>query len=92
MPFSATINSWYMVAGSAGTMVVDVWKKAGSVPTVADTIAGSEKPTLTGTNVASDTNLTTWTDVAVTAGDIIGFNVDSCVGINMATLSIGLSL
>lgn len=94
VPYSCKIKSWYLSSkcGIAGTgLVVDVWKKAGAIPTAADSICGTEKPTLSSQQYNSDTNLTTWT-TSVNAGDIIAYNVDSINGITQFTLSIGVEL
>lgn len=88
IPFSCTVQAWYLVGDTAGDLVIDVWKKAGALPTVADTIAGTEKPTLSGTAYALDSNLTTWGTLGIAAGDVIAFNVDSAGTVQKATLSI----
>lgn len=85
--FSCTITGWKIVSDAVGSIVVDVWKKAGAVPADADRIAGSQKPNLGGAQLASDFSLGTWT-TAVTAGDIFGFEVESCSGIKQVTLNI----
>lgn len=56
-------------------------------PTVSNTIAGSEKPTLSSQTKNQDLTLTTWT-TTVTAGDIIAFNVDSATTVSRVNLSI----
>ena len=91
VPYAATITGWYLVASPSGSLVIDVWKAAGSIPTVANTIAGSEKPTLSSAQINSDTNLTTWTSTAITAGDIMGYNVDSCSECTWASLVLIIS-
>jgi hypothetical protein len=61
-----------------GDIVIDVWKDsyANYPPTDADSIAGSELPTLSGVLKNEDTSLSTWT-TSLTVGDVIMFNVDS---------------
>lgn len=78
VPFDGTITGWTVMSDVVGSVVVDVWKDsfAASPPTVADSIAGTEKPTLSSAQKAEDTTLTTWT-TAITAGDVLAFNVDS---------------
>lgn len=88
IPFACRITGWYIVADVSGSIVIDVWKAAGAVPTVANSIAGSEKPTLSSGTVANDVSLTTWTTLDVAAGDVIGFNVDSASTVTKCTLSI----
>ena len=74
--FSGTIDQWSIIADQSGSAVVDVWKAAGSIPVNADSIAGSEKPTLSAAQLASDTSLSTWT-TTVAAGDVFGFEIES---------------
>ena len=89
IPFACTITGWTLVADQSGSIVVDVWKDtyANFPPTVADTITGSEKPTLSSVQKNQDLTLTTWT-TAVSAGDILAFNVDSVATATRVTLSI----
>lgn len=89
IPFNGTITAWYLVADQAGSIVIDVWKNvfASYPPTVANTIAGSEKPTLSSQSSNSDTNLTTWT-TSVSVGDTIRFNVDSVSTVTRVNLMI----
>jgi hypothetical protein len=89
IPFACTITGWTLLADQSGSIVIDVWKDtyANFPPTVADTIAGSEKPTLSSQQKNQDLTLTTWT-TAVAAGDILAFNVDSVSTVTRAILSI----
>lgn len=89
--FTGTINGWDVVADAAGSIVIDVWKvAAGSVPTVANTITGSEKPTLSSQQINSDVTLTTWT-TSVVKGEVLGFNVDSASVVKKVTLTLRLT-
>ena len=90
LPFSGTIIGWYITADQAGSIVIDIWKDifANFPPTAADSIAGTEKPTLSGTAANSDTNLTTWSSVTISSGDVIRFNVDSVATVTRVTLVI----
>lgn len=89
MPYSGTITGWAIQADVSGSIVIDVWKDtyANYPPTVADSIAGSEKPTLSSQIKNQDLTLTTWT-TAVSEGDIIKFNVDSSSTVNKVYLTI----
>lgn len=91
IPFACTITGWSIMGNASGSIVVDVWKDtyANFPPTVADTIAGSEKPTLSSAQKNQDLTLTTWT-VAVAAGDILAFNVDSAATVIRVTLIINV--
>jgi hypothetical protein len=92
VPYSGVITSWTLIADQAGSCVIDVWKDtyANYPPTVADTISGSEKPTLSSSIKNQDNSLSTWT-TTVNAGDIIAFNVDSASVVTKVTLSIKIT-
>ena len=68
---------------------MDVWKDtfANYPPVVGDSIAGTEKPTVSGGVSAQDLNLTTWT-TSVSAGDVVAFNVDSASVVTRATVQV----
>lgn len=79
VPYSGTIISWYIVANSTTTCQIDVWKATGSLPTVANSITASAKPSLSSGTVVNSSSLTGWTKT-VTSGDVFGFNLDSFSG------------
>ena len=87
VPFAGTLSRWTLLADVVGDLVIDVWSEsyADAPPTVADTIASNQKPTLSGVIKNELTALTNWT-TAVTAGDVFGFNVDSATTVTRATL------
>ena len=89
IPFACTIVGWTLLADVSGSIVIDVWNDtyANFPPVVADTIAGTEKPTLSAVQKNQDLALTTWI-TAVAAGDILRFNVDSAATVTEVTLSI----
>lgn len=89
IPYNCTVLGWDVLADTSGSIVIDVWKDtyANFPPTVADTIAGSEKPTITSATKNQDTSLSSWT-TALTRNDILRFNVDSCTTITRVTLNI----
>lgn len=89
--FPALVTGWTLVAEQSGSVVIDVWRDtyANFPPTVADTIAGSELPTLTAQQKNQDNNLSTWTNL-IRAGDVLGFNVNSVATINYACLTLEL--
>lgn len=89
IPFACTINEWTLQADVTGSIVIDIWKDtyANYPPTVADTITGSSKPTISASNKGNSSTLTGWT-TSVAAGDILYFNVDSCSSITQATLTL----
>ena len=80
IPYNCTITGWDIFADQTGSCVIDLWKDVYSnfAPTIADTITGTEKPTLTSQQKNQDNSLSSWT-TTVTAGDVIAFNVESAV-------------
>lgn len=89
VPYNCTITGWELYADQTGSVVIDVWKDtyANFPPTSLDSIAGTEKPTLSSAQKNQDTSLSTWT-TSVTAGDIVAFNVDSATTVTRVSLSI----
>jgi len=87
-PFAGEIQGWNIVGNSSGSAVVDVWQSAGAIPTNANTIAGTEKPTLSSQQLASDSFLSTWTSLVVTSGDVIGFELESVTTCTRITVEI----
>lgn len=88
MPYNATITGWDIIGNTTGNCVFDIWKSSGlTIPTVINTITGSEKPTLNSQQVNSDNTLSSWsTDVFI--NDIIAFNVDSASTLSRVNLII----
>ena len=84
------ITGWYMVSTTDGTtMEVNVLKASNAVPNSTQTIVGTEPPTLLNAQLSSDLALTTWTDLDVSVGDVIGVEVVSTNGASeLATLSL----
>jgi len=92
IPVTGTITKIRLLADQSGSVVIDVWNDAFAnyPPTVADTITASALPTLSSADSVEDTTLTGWT-TAVTAGDVLGFNVDSATTITRVTLEIEIT-
>ncbi len=90
-PAACTITSATLLSTDAsvtsGSIVIDVWKDtyANYPPTVADTITASAKPTLSSATKSQDSTLTGWT-TSVSAGDILGFKVDSVTTVTRVAL------
>jgi hypothetical protein len=87
---SGTIDRWNIIADVSGSAVVDVWKAAGTIPINANSIAGTEKLTLSAQQLASDTSLSTWT-TAVTAGDVFAFEIESVSTCTRLTCEVRIS-
>lgn len=77
-PFDGTIVRWSIFGDVSGSAVVDIWKDtyANFPPTNADSITGTDKPTLSSAQKAESTALTGWT-TTVTAGDVLYPEIES---------------
>lgn len=93
IPYACTIDAITMLADQSGSIVVDIWKDVyGSYPpTVADSICGASKPTISASNKSQDTTLTGWT-TSVAARSTLRFNVDSVSTIQALTLTLNTTL
>jgi hypothetical protein len=87
--FDFTITGWTLVADQTGSIVIDVWKNvyANFPPTSANSITGSEKPTLSSQQKNQNLTISSW-NKSVTKGDWFRFNVDSVSTVQRVTLSI----
>jgi hypothetical protein len=92
IPYNATINGWTLLGDQVGSCVIDVWRDTfgNFPPTSGDTIAGSERPTLSSQSSNRNLALTGWT-TNISIGDIIGFNVLSATGVTRANLIINVT-
>ncbi|MDP2105106.1 MAG: hypothetical protein Q8J76_03840, partial [Desulfobulbaceae bacterium] len=93
IPFACTILTWTLLADQPGSIIIDVWKNtyANFPPVAANTITGTEKPTLSSAQKNQDVDLTTWT-TEINAGDILAFCVDSVSTVQRVTLSLKASV
>jgi hypothetical protein len=89
VPYNCTVLGWDILGNASGSIVIDVWKDAYAnfPPTVADTITGTEKPTLSSVAKNQDVALSSWT-TTLTRNDILRFNVDSAATVTRVTLSL----
>lgn len=90
VPYACTITGWDITANASGSAVVDVWQDtyAHFPPVVGDSIAGTNKPTLSAARTNQNTTLSGWGDLTLDEGSYLVFNVDSVSGI--ATLNVVL--
>lgn len=97
IPVNCTITGMTMLSidalATSGSIVVDIWKTGiGSYPpTVANTITASALPTLSSANKVQDFTLTGWTK-SITAGDVLGFNVNSATTVTKVILELQVSI
>lgn len=90
IPFDCVLKGWTITSGdgTSGDIVVDIWVDtyANFPPTIADTITGAEKPTLTGANKNQDLSLSN--EEVLTRGEWLRWNVDSISGLTRVTISL----
>jgi hypothetical protein len=91
VPFACTITAATALADQAGSIVVDVWKDtyANYPPTDADSITASAPITISSSTKSTDATLTGWT-TAISAGDVLGFNVDSVSAVERVTIELSV--
>lgn len=89
VPFDCTIVGWRLMGNVSGSIVLDVWadRAANFPPTVADTVTGTSKPTLSSGVFAENTDLHSWI-CDLDLGDVIEINVDSCTTTVRAVLEL----
>ncbi len=89
VPFDCSIVGAYLLADQTGSAVVDIWVDAFAnfPPTDADSITAAAQPTISSGVSDSDETLTGWT-VALSEGDVIGFNIDSVSTIERLTIDL----
>src|ERR1035437_4154779 len=92
--FAGTIQGNTLLADQSGSVVVDIWKctyanfdASVTHPVAADKITASAPPTISTASKSTDTTLTGWT-TTFAAGDVFGFNVNSCTAITKVTLAL----
>jgi hypothetical protein len=84
-PYAGKITGYAVIGDQSGSAVIDIWKSNAAVPTVANTITASAKPTLSSSQYVNSTTLTGWT-TAVAINDVIGFHLDSIATLNSVSI------
>jgi hypothetical protein len=72
--FACTINRIDISADQSGSITVDVWKRAGAIPTSSNKISASAPLTLSSSQLSQNGSLTGWS-TSVSSGDVFGFSV-----------------
>jgi hypothetical protein len=87
IPYGCTITGWTLLADQSGSLTFDLWKDVydNYPPTVADTITAAAKPLISAAAKNTSTSVSTWAKT-ITAGDVIGFNVDSAATVQRVHL------
>lgn len=76
VPYSGTITGWYIVTNTNTTATIDIWKLNAVIPTNANTITASAKPSVTAASYASSSTLTGWT-TSVAVGDVMVIEIEA---------------
>jgi len=89
LPANGWIIGHELTADQSGSIVIDLWRDtyANYPPVDADSITASAPPTLSSATKAQDSTLTGW-NRSFTAGDYLGFNVDSASTVQRVTLAL----
>jgi hypothetical protein len=92
IPFAINLTGWTIVevTGTTGSIVVDFWRASGYEnypPTVANTIAGTEKPTLSSAQKNQDLSLGSFT-TALKKDDWLVPNVDSASSVKAVLITL----
>lgn len=91
IPFNCTITGWTVLGDQVGSAVIDVLRSTyGGFPTTA-TITGADPPTLVTAQKNQNLAVTLWT-TAITAGDILEFNVTSATTVTRVTVALKLTI
>ena len=91
IPYSCTISGWSLQSDQPGSITIDVLKHAGSIPNATtDKISGSAPPALSTQQLVQSGTTTGWS-TAVSANDVVGFNVTAASTLTRATLVVNCS-
>lgn len=84
---AGTIVEWALTGSPAGSLVLDIWKAAGAIPSIANTIVAAAPPNLVAQSLNNSAALTGWT-TAIAIGDVFGFAVTSVTAVKKAVLTL----
>jgi len=85
-PYNGTIVSWKLIVDTSASVTLDVWKSTG-IPTNANSITASAKPSITATEYGTSSTLTGWT-TSVAVNDIFIMEVEANDNATYINLSI----
>jgi len=90
VPYGCTITGWTLVADQSGSAQITVKKSTYAGFPTTSSIVASAQPALTSAQKNTSTTLTGWT-TAITAGDILEFNLDSVATCQRLTLELQIT-
>jgi hypothetical protein len=92
IPNNCTITGWVITADQSGSAVVDILHSTYSGFPTTSSIAGTDKPTLSSAQKNQDSALSGWGSTALSAGDILQFDVDSCSTCTRLIVTLNVSI
>lgn len=92
LPYGGTINEWVVLCDQSGSIVFDVWKVtyAGFPGSVANSIAGTDLPTVSSAQKNRNQAISAWSTLVVSTDDILEFNVNSATTVTRCNLVLGI--
>lgn len=88
VPYDCTIDLWTVLGDQAGSVTVDVKRATyAAFPTTTSIVGAGGKPTLSSARKAQSAP-TGWTSIALAAGDVIEFTIDSAATITRLSVSL----
>jgi hypothetical protein len=84
---AGTIVEWALTGTPAGSVVIDIWKAPGAIPTAADTIVAAAPPNLVASALGNSAVLTGW-NTTINVGDVLGFGINSASAVAKAVLTL----
>jgi hypothetical protein len=88
--FACTINRIDVSADQSGSITVDIWKRAGAIPTSAQKISASAPATLASAQLSQAGSLSGWS-TAVSSGDVFGGTIVTVATVTLVTIQIWCS-
>lgn len=85
--FACTIYRTDVSADQSGSITVDIWKRAGAIPTSAQKISASAPVTLSAAQLNQNGSISGWT-TGVSPGDIFGATVATSATVTKVTVQI----
>lgn len=86
--FACTITTYDASILPSGSLSVDIWKKAGAIPTSSDKISGSSPIDITSNVLVQSGSVSGWSPVSVATGDVFGASIASVTNATSGTIQI----
>jgi hypothetical protein len=92
IPYACTIKGWVITADQTGSAVVDILRSTYVAFPTTSSIAGTDKPTLSGARKNEDLTLTGWGSTAINAGDILQANLNSVATVTQVFVTLNITV